>query len=465
VAAIQPMLPQQESASAGISIAQVYSILKAYYRQTAIIVFVIALSTAVIVKMMPKMYLSTATLIVNYEVNDPLGGKEFPLFLLGSYMSTQIEIMLSGDVLIPVVEKLKLTEDKDYVAGYRDTGTSTLEEYAKEGLIRNLSIRSGNQLIYISATARTPIMAAEIANAVADVYSEQQLKRLSGPASERAKRYSSQLAELKTKVNLAQEQVTEFRKRTGITDVGAKNDGEMLLLNTLEQRYQDAQNQRRAMESHQLGSLAVNPRGVGAGLVQQFKTQLANQESQMAQLRSTLGPNHPKVLELQAQMESTRQTLAEETQISASGTSSELDGAKQLESKLKAAVEEQRTKVLAERNVQDEGTKLLLELESAQSVYKRALDGYDQIMFASAGHYTNVSFLSRAQPPLQAAKPNKLKFLTMGVAAGLFLGFAGPLCYELFVNRRVRTRHDWERDLGLPVLAEFDALVPTGSAT
>jgi hypothetical protein len=42
---------------------------------------------------------------------------------------------------------------------------------------------------------------------------------------------------------------------------------------------------------------------------------------------------------------------------------------------------------------------------------------------------------------------------------------AGPICYELLFNRRLHCRDDIERDLGLPVLAEFDRLPAQPSFT
>jgi uncharacterized protein involved in exopolysaccharide biosynthesis len=132
-----------------------------------------------------------------------------------------------------------------------------------------------------------------------------------------------------------------------------------------------------------------------------------------------------------------------------------------LEQKLQQAVDQQRAKVLAVTSVQDEGNKYTLELESAKSVYKRALDGYDQIMFASAGHYTFVGMVSRAVEPIKSAKPNKIKLLALDIVAGLLVGVAGPLGYELFLNRRVRCRDDMERAFRVPVLIE---LAPLGSS-
>jgi uncharacterized protein involved in exopolysaccharide biosynthesis len=135
-----------------------------------------------------------------------------------------------------------------------------------------------------------------------------------------------------------------------------------------------------------------------------------------------------------------------------------LNRAKALEEKFIKAVEEQRSRVLQLREIQGEGAKLTLELESAQSVYKRALDGYDQIMFASVGNYTNVSVVSQATPPVKATKPNKFKLLMLAIFAAAGVGVAIPFAYELFVNRRLRCRDDVERGFGIPVLAQFGAI-------
>ena len=104
------------------------------------------------------------------------------------------------------------------------------------------------------------------------------------------------------------------------------------------------------------------------------------------------------------------------------------------------------------------------ELESAEAVYKRALEGYDQVLAASSGRYTNTSVVDRARTPVKPTKPKLLKNLAAGALLGLLLGFGGALLYEL-VNRRVRCRDDIERSYGVPVLAEIMPLPSIGSAT
>ena len=465
----QDLMPaiDQDSPSPGLSLTQLWAIARAHLWQTVIIAAAIVILTAGVAKIMPKTYAATATLMVNYENNDPLAARGIQTGPVPAYISTEMELMQSSGVLLPVVDKLNLTANPNYAGGYR-SGAGELRDWAKDALSKGLEVeqgRFGSQLIYVIASARDPVLAASIANAVADTYLEQQRQRVHGPASERAKNYAEELAELKHKVSVAQDAVTSFRQKSGVTDAAAQTSNvEGGLLTSLEQRYQEAQNQRRAAEVAANADRTSNRAVTASSLAQGLRSQLNDLTTKLAQLRSTMGSAHPKVVELENQIAAIRKALNEEIAASGNSASSELVSARQLEQKLAAAVEEQRAKVLAVRKLQDEGTKYVLELESAQSVYKRALDGYDQIMFASGEHDTNVHLISRAVPATKAIKPNKIKLVFLGMIAGLLVGLGAPFAYELIFDRRVRCRDDFERGFGIPVLSEFDAIKFAGAA-
>ena len=452
-----------ELASPGLSLLQIYSILRAFRVQALIIAVMISLCTGVLLKFTPKTYSAPATLMVTPEGDDPLGAAATPNATpFVNYMATEAQLMVSPEVMLPLIDQLKLAEDPAYTGGAKGD-PAYMRERIREQLAKNLEIRlgeSGSQLIYINAFAANPQLAAQIANTLADVYLSQQRQRVSGPASERARRYAAELAELKNKVRIAQDEVTAFRQRTGVTDTTEKNGNlEQALLGNLETKLQDAQNARRAAEVKQMGSSPDAGGPSTSPVVQQLRSALNVQRSQLADLRTTLGVQHPKVRELQSQIDATQANLDHELQNVNSDSSAELVAARQLEGKLRAAVEEQRNKVLTVNRMTDEGTKYMLELESAQSVYKRALDGYDQIMFASGGRAANISVVSSAIPPQSAAKPNKVRLMVLGTLAGVLLGLLAPLCYELLVNRRVRCRDDFERGFDVPVLMEFEPIL------
>ncbi|MHB8535639.1 MAG: hypothetical protein ACYDBW_09360, partial [Sulfuricaulis sp.] len=148
--------------------------------------------------------------------------------------------------------------------------------------------------------------------------------------------------------------------------------------------------------------------------IRSLKSQLVGQEANLAKLNITFGPKHPDVLQLQAQIDATRGSLT-------------------------ALLNSHTTNALAKMSVATQRKGLPTE-------YK----------FTSGGHYTNVSFINRATPPVKASKPKILTGLALGGIAAVILGLGIPLGYELF-NRRVRCRDDLERHHGIPVLVEFGA--------
>jgi len=373
--------------------------------------------------------------------------------------------MRNPEMLLKVVDELKLTDDKEYKTGY-DGDTAGLRDYVQRKLSKNLTIHQGqfgSQLINITAAASSPQQAALIANRVADTYREQEFARTSSPAVDRAKRYAAQLQQLTAKVQQAQGEYSAFHQRNGIVDTGdGKAAVDMATLAELEQQHLDAQRDTRMAESRNVEDLSAGDAVMASTLVQTIKTQLATQESRLAELQTTLGARHPQVVELNAQIAASRNILAREIGGYSKNAAMSVTAARQLEQKLQRAVAAQREKVLATAQLFDRAAKYRLELESAQAVYKRALDGYDQVMFASSGNYTNVDIVSRATPPVKASKPRRLSFLLLGVLAAGFLGLCLPLVYEL-THRRMRCRDDYERDFGIPVLAEFDSLSLMGS--
>jgi len=461
-----PVVNNEGGGEAGLSIAQMTAIIIAHRKISLIIASVILVLGTIVIKFLPKTYQSTATVIVDYEVNDPLSGQSFPIMLMDNYIATQIQIMQSAQVISPVVKELGLTKEKDLIAGY--PGQGRIEDWVSAALKKKLSIThsSGTQLIYVTAESRDGTAAANLANTVANTYISQQIQRLNDPAMVQAKRYTEQLADLKEKVSVAQEKLAQFRQSTGLTEVQAGvNDVETYLLNNVEGRLAEAKNVLRIAEVNKANEADVNKAAAASNLVQILRGQLATQESNMAEYQTTYGPKHPKVVELSSQIEATKQSIANEIKNITKTTSSDITAARELVAKLEAERNSQRAKVMSTKEKQDEGAKLALEYDSARAVYKQALDGYDKIMASAGGRYSNVSLMNAGEIPIKSTKPNKQKLVMMVFVVSLMFGVGGPFAYELFLMRRIRCRDDLERDLGLPVLAEFDAIASFASET
>jgi uncharacterized protein involved in exopolysaccharide biosynthesis len=441
-----------------MSIAQVLCIARAYWKHSLLIFSITVILAAFGIHSMPKLYVATATLLVNHESKDPLAGRDGPNDAVPlTYIPTQIELITSRGVLQPVIEQLGLSRDPEFAHGFKGT-PAALRETVVHNLITALVVQpgKGSQLLYISASYPSPEKAAQIANAIADEYLKQERLRANEPAGERAARYSHDLAELRTKAESAQDRVTEFRKQHTLTEIAeGPNDTESTALNDLEQKLLAAQNERRELEARQQDLGSSSDQVLDSQAVQNLRGKLVTEQEELEKLLATLGPRHPSVIELQSEMNATRRSLDAEVQSISNKTKSALARARELEAQYQTAVNAQRAKVVERHAVQDQGAKLMVELESAQATYKRALEGYDQTVFASVIDNGDVSLVSHADPPVKAEKPNKPKLFAMVCFVALAIGLGGPFGYELLVDRRLRCRDDLERVFGMPVLAQL----------
>lgn len=446
-----PMIPAPYAQSI-MSMPQLLAILRARRSQVIVIALAFLIASVAVVKLLPKRYTAQATVLVSFESDE--NTRQTPADLYASYLVTQVELLQNREVLMTVIDRLGLTQDRELTRGFKNDGVGTLRDWVEKQVRTNLVVEQGkgSQLLYVSYTANDRNRAAQIANAIVDVYQAHESKYGTDSSSRRAHEYSQQLADLKAKVSAAEQQMEDFRQRTGVTDITAQNDVETQALAALEQQLLTAQNARRTAESRTVDDQGVSDPVMASPLVQNLKAQISALQAELANSSAVLGPKHPKVLELQSQIDAARRSLQHEIQTFSQNTSSTVSSSAQLESKLRHAVEDQQAKLVRLRKLQDEGQKLQLELDSARAVYKRALDSYDQVMFASS------SVVAPAPVPLEASKPNKILLLAIGILFSLATGVAIPLINELIFNRRLHCREDFEREMGLPVLAEFDGI-------
>lgn len=442
----------EDLSNPGMSLAQAISIVRANLRRSLIAFFCLLLGSALLIKLLPHSYVATATLIVNHAENNPLAAPAFAGGVDATFIPTQIELIQSPAVLQPVIDQLHLMSDPEWRDGFKGPEAG-LRESVLTKLTQSLYVNpgQGSDLLYIAASAKHPDEAATIANAVAAQYLKLSRERIDQPAVQSAELYSKELEDLRQKTIAAQEQVTAFRQTHGMIDLASGNGDEAdTTLTDLEQRLLAAQNQERSVQA-QLQAQAWGAGSAAAPASGDLAANLATDQTELAKMRQTLGPRHPQVLALESQIAATRKAIA-------GSLDSQLVEARKLVAQYSAAIQAQRQLVLSRRHVQDEGAKLVLELQSAEATYKRALDGYSQIQFASTDKASDVTMVSPAVPPVKAEKPNKTKYFLMACMLSFGFALGGPFIYELMVDRRLRCRDDFERHFGIPVLAQFGPL-------
>jgi succinoglycan biosynthesis transport protein ExoP len=456
--------------SPGISLAQLWAALR-YYRWIILgSMFGCAFIAAVLSKLvLAKVYEASATLYVDFEVNDPASGRDFPQMLATSYMSTQKALIESPSVLLPVIDKLGWVGKPEFAKGYVAGRDGELRQYLMEKVLaEKLSVApyKDSRLIGISWQGKNPAEVARAVNTIAETYAELHLKRSLEPAQARAREYSEQLESLRKAVDAAQAKVSEFRERSGLIDLDARVDVEAQSLLGLNQRRLQLEDESRSAalrrsEYERLrqasGAGEANIELLGNPYIQNLKTQLASQEARLAELSKTLGPRHPEYVAVATEIEALRTRLARESELFQNGVRGDAARASGGAAGVAEAAEAQRLRLLETRRLQEEGASLLRALEAAKTVYDRAVQGYETVLRSSATKYSNVSVVSIAPLPTKPIKPKAKVNVVLGFLAGGLLAMAGCLGWEL-LHRRIRCAEDMQGEMTEPVLAELGTL-------
>lgn len=448
--------------AAPMSIVQLWNIL---WARKAMIIFVTTVVAAaaifVVLKVIPRVYSATATLLVSPRLDDPVsGGGESRMYF--GYVATQVEFLESPVVLRPIVDQFRLTEREEYMLGYSGDGSEESQrQWAMATLRKNMSAgqQPGGLLINVTVTDRQAQTSADIANAIVDTYVADQKKRFLEPARERAARYSEQIKELRLKVDEAQAKVADFRKKSGLTDLSANNlrgDGPLAgRLGDLQRRLADASGVRLEAELN-LSRIRSGDATVlqASKLIQTLKTRIQANEARLAELSESLGPRHPDIVALKADLQENRALLASEVQSHVDGGKAAVSAARAVESRLKTQIAELKQEQLVNRSHQDDAAQLLRELETATKIYQGALDAFETVRLGTEIATFNVQIVNRATAPPSADRRRGRKLIVLAVIAGGGGSSGLALLLEL-LNRRIRSREDMESDLGIPILMQF----------
>lgn len=451
---VAPSFVPIEFATPGITPGQLLAMARVRWRAALFVLLSGWTLTAAVLGWWPRTYTATAVLAVNYAVNDPENGEDLPMGQLGSYIATQIALLQTREVLVRTGRALGLSQRKSYRDGYRpDRGT--LDDWIASRIARKLSIfraADGGQLIYVNFTANNPAEAALVANTLVQSYRLGEAERVASAPLERTSRQAEQLEELKRKVDAAQTRLTAFNTRAALIDAGGAPPAGALV--GAEASLAVARATTREAEAKLANALSPAGAAAGSAQVQALLKLQDEQDAELARLNYDFTPKHPAIARLATERETTHAMLEAAMQSVRSDAEAALRAAQQIERSLTAEVNRQRAGLVLEGAQRDEAAQLRLTLESAQTVYRRALDGFDAVVFAAETSRNNITVASPAAAPVEPLGGSRWRLAAVGVLGSMVLAVALPLLLEL-LRRRVLTAADLERDHGLPVLGEL----------
>jgi uncharacterized protein involved in exopolysaccharide biosynthesis len=194
-----------------------------------------------------------------------------------------------------------------------------------------------------------------------------------------------------------------------------------------------------------------SPDVISNALVQSLKSASAQAEGRFALVSQNLAPNHPQYRAAKAEVDKLRSELNASIGATNSSVANNDGILRRRAAELRAALVEQRSKVLQLNRARGELAVLGREVENIQRTYDAAALRLTQTALEGRSNQSDVAVLSAAVAPGLAASPDLASIAGMALLLGGMLGFALALLSEL-ANRRVRSGADLIDVLPAPLL-------------
>ena len=440
-------------------------ILRARYK-VALLVLVITVATTTAVSLwLPKQYTAGTAIVVDVKSPDPLSGQMLQGMMAPGYMATQIDIINSDRVAKEVVRALKLDQSPALRGQWQEAtqGEGELVDWVAQLLQKKLDVKPSREsnLINVNYTGSEPKFTAAVANAFAQAYINVNLDLRLAPARQYATFFEEQTKAARAKLEEAQNALSAYQQKNGITSADDRLDFESAKLNEtssqltgVQGQTTDSQSKRQSARADTISDVMQSP------LINGLKSDIARVEAKLNESSGNLGKNHPQTQRTEMELATLKAQLEAETKKITSSIDTSYQVGKQREQQLQSAVAAQKTRVLMLNKQRDELNVLRRDIESAQRTFESVSLRASQSNIESQTNQTNISVLNPATAPTEASKPKVLLNILVSMFLGTLLGIGLTLALELR-NRLVRSTVDLVQALDIPQLGTISSAMGT----
>lgn len=292
------------------------------------------------------LYRSTAKLLIETQESaftQPTLSTSLRERLDAEAVSSQVQLIQSLDLSRQVVDELDLADHPEFapsgggsllsgmmslVGITRDPSLRSDEQKVLDTYYERLSVYQieGSRVIAIDFSSEDSELAARAANAIASGYVDMQRAAKRETTLEASNWLGSQIEDLRAQVADAEQSVEDFRRENGLfsnlsTGPGGQSLADQQLAELTSQlaavrtQKSDAQAKARMIaDLMESGAPLEASEVLSSPIIQALSEQQAQTRNSLAELSSTLGPRHPRIQELEAELAASRRQIREEAE-------------------------------------------------------------------------------------------------------------------------------------------------------
>jgi succinoglycan biosynthesis transport protein ExoP len=298
-------------------------------------------------------------------------------------------------------------------------------------LISKLNVKAVDwgKVINITFSSLDPKTASRVANDFPEAYIVDQLEA-KFEATEKANAWlTGQLQELETMVVDSERAVEFYRDEYGLAegsgntllDTQVSELSSQLIIARSELAEVNARlNQlRRLLESGGQGAETA-AEVMSSALVQQLRTQEAQALSRQSELSVELGPKHPRMLQVSAEIIEIRERIRDEVQRIAIGLEQEAEFARTRVASLETNLRAARGETSAQNKEAIQLRALQREAAANRTLYQTFLNRFKETSSTQGLESSDARIISAAEVPGWPSSPNRKKLLTQYILLGFF---------------------------------------------
>jgi succinoglycan biosynthesis transport protein ExoP len=441
-----------------MNLSQLLFALRARYKLILLTLVLTVTATVVVSLLLPKTYLATTALVVNYKGVDQVTGQSLITQMQAGYVATQVDIIKSQSVALKVVDELRLADSPAVQQQFLDAteGVGTIRDWLANLLLAKVDVIPSREssVLTIAFKGNEPQFVAAVTNAFAKAYMQLTVQLKTEPALQASSYINTQIKELRDRYEQSQNRLSDYQQKNNIFSADNRLDVETARLNELSSQLVQVQGQAMESASRQrqaTGNAAESPDVQNNPLIQGLKSSLAIAEAKFSDTSKRLAENHPQYIAGKAEVDKMRSTLNEQVQAASASVATNARIYAQREAELRAALTTQKTKVMALNGARDEFNVLTNETENARRAYEVASQRFNQTSLEGQSKQADIAVLTAAIEPTSPSGPRILLNSALSFVVGLLLGVGAALGME-FLDQRIRTASQLAETFGLPVL-------------
>lgn len=374
-----------------------------------------------------------------------------------------VQIAKSEAFLGSVVDQLELTHDPVFA------GKGSTEEQVRQSTIDNLasrlSIARRGTTYVIDVTVKAPSAeeAAKVANGAARKILEDQSNLRSGLSAKTAATIEGRLSELRERVSKAEEAAADLKAKMRVTDAG---QGSTLLERRVYELNQQlvlagartAEARARYELLRKAGPSAGNnlPQAAQSPIFSSLRAEYARLSRQSADQSTVLGPKHPEVVSLNAQINDIRRQLTAEIGRMTSTARAEYQEAEGREADLARQLKEAQTESGELGPQMVKLAELEREAKAERAVYEQLLNRQRELRQVKDLEPSDIRIASPAATPPKPL-PGRIVILAVSAIIGLLAGTAAAAIRE-WRGKTLKTALQAERLGGVEVFGFLPAM-------